>query len=106
MVEQERVLNAIYRAIDEINRQLPADKKLSKTPETALYTKSGVLDSLAFVNLILATEDSVADEFGVAISIADKVAAKSETNPFRSVGTLADYITGQLEGQTNGHEAF
>ncbi len=101
MDQTSRILNAIYKAIDEINQQLPADKRLGKSPDTVLYSKSGVLDSLGFVNLILTTEDSIADEFGVTINIADKVAAKSETNPFRTVTTLSDYIGSLLEPHPN-----
>lgn len=107
MIDQTtRILNAIYDAIDEINRQLPSAMQLDKAPDTALYAKSGVLDSLGFVNLILTVEETVADEFGMAVNIADKVAARLENNPFRSVSTLAEYIGGLLESQVNARERF
>lgn len=107
MIDQTaRILNAVYAAIDEINQQLPAGKRLSKTPDTLLYTKGGVLDSLGFVNLILAVEDSIADEFGMSVSMADKAVPTLENNPFRSVSTLVNYIAPLLEGQVNGHETF
>ncbi|MBK9751000.1 MAG: acyl carrier protein [Chloroflexi bacterium] len=107
MIDQTaRILNAIYAAIDELNQQLPADKRLSKTPDTVLYAKSGVLDSLGFVNLILAVEESIEDEFGLAVNIADKVATASEANPFRTVATLTEYIEPLIEGETSSDEAF
>ncbi|MBN8634940.1 MAG: acyl carrier protein [Anaerolineae bacterium] len=107
MIDQTaRILNAIYAAIDELNQQLPADKRLSKTPDTVLYAKSGVLDSLGFVNLILAVEESIEDEFGLAVNIAEKVATTSEANPFRTVATLTEYIEPLIEGETSSDEAI
>lgn len=99
MIEQQKIVEAVYRAIDRVNEQLPKDCEIAKAPDTVLYSKSGKLDSLGFVNLVLATEESVEDSFGVVVSIADKVAVSQEENPFRTVESLVRYIGGLLEAK-------
>ncbi|MBK8020920.1 MAG: hypothetical protein IPK19_05690 [Chloroflexi bacterium] len=96
--EQQQILEVIYGAIDDINRQLPAEQRLAKTPTTELYTESSNMDSLGLVNLILSTEERLEDAFGVSISISDQSVISRASNPFRTVQTLADFIEGKLRG--------
>lgn len=97
MVEQEKVVEIVYRAIDSVNEQLPRESWLEKLPDTVLYGNSSKLDSLGFVNLVLAIEESIEDEFDIVVTIADKVAVSQESNPFRTVESLIRYIADLLE---------
>ncbi len=99
MEKNEKVTQTIYSAIDELNRLLP--KPLEKSMDTVLFGKGGKLDSLGLVNLIVVTEQRIEEEFGVAITLADERALSRENSPFRSIGTLADYISSIME--TNSH---
>jgi acyl carrier protein len=99
-VDKQHVVESIYRAIDELNQQLPAEKRLSKMPDTPLYTRSGTLDSLGIVNLILFTEESLEQEFGVQIDLSSKLNSSSESNPLRDVNTFADYISSLIWSTT------
>jgi acyl carrier protein len=91
MDKREKVLQAIYGAVDELNDTLPAERKLAKTPETVLFGKGGKLDSLGLVNLIVATEQRIEEAFGVAVTLADERAMSQQHSPFRTIGSLADY---------------
>ncbi|MBT6295730.1 MAG: hypothetical protein HOJ14_04130, partial [Nitrospina sp.] len=64
MTELEKILNCIYEAVDEVNEQLPDGQKLEKSPDTVLFGESGKLESIDLVNVLVATEDSVEEEFG------------------------------------------
>jgi acyl carrier protein len=89
---QERILDTLYKAIDELNRQSRSASPLSKSTETALYGSGSELDSLGLVNFVVAVEEQVELEFGVAIVLADDRALAQDPSPFRSVGALADYV--------------
>lgn len=106
MIQKDRVAQAIFRAIDEINQQMPSTQRLDKSIETALAGRSGSLDSLMLVNLIVATEESIEEEFGFMINIADQQAMSQENSPFQTVGTLSDYISSILERNSNGTETI
>jgi acyl carrier protein len=93
---EERVLQVVYRAIDEINPGLPAERRLKKSAGTALFGHAGALDSLGLVNLIVAVEQAVEDELGASVTLADEKAMSQSASPFRTVGTLAAYVWRQL----------
>jgi acyl carrier protein len=94
MTTNERILQAIYRAVDEVNDTLPPERKLAKSPDTVLFGRAGTLDSLGLVNLIVAAEREVQEEFGAAIALADEKAMSQRNSPFQSIATLAAYIEG------------
>ena len=96
----EKIKRCISSAVDEINATLPKKHQLQKTPQTILFGKSGKLDSLGLINLIVATEQSINQEFSATISLADDRAMARKKNPFRSIKSLTDYVSTLLE-QTN-----
>lgn len=101
-MDRERITQAIYAAIDEINMLRPQAERLEKSDDTVLLGMSGKLDSLGLVNFIVATEMNLEEAFGVSLNLADDKAMSQEKSPFRTVGTLSDYIAGLLEEKLNG----
>ena len=92
MKKRKTIENIIINAVQEINEQLPQEQQLAQTTETVLFGKSGQLDSLGLVNLLVTIEQNIEDEFDVCITIADERAMSQKRSPFRTIGTLADYI--------------
>ena len=82
----ERILNIVFKALDELNEQL------TKSTKTVLFGNNGQLDSLGLVSLLVIIEQNIEDEFDVSITIADERAMSQKHSPFRTIGTLADYI--------------
>lgn len=98
----EKVLTAIYRAVDLINAELPPDRQLSKTPETRLLGSQSVLDSLHLVSLLINIEREVEDALGVALTLADERALSMKESPFRTIESLASYIGVLISEAQNG----
>ena len=92
MKGREQILKIIYGAIDEINKLSLSERKLDKTPDVKLYDKDGQLDSLMLVNLIVAIEQSIEEEFGVSLTIADEKAMSQKKSPFRTSSSLAEHL--------------
>ena len=84
--------NLIITSVKEINEQLPQEQQLGQSTKTVLFGKDGRLDSLSLVNLLVIIEQNIKDEFDVSITIADEKAMSQKRSPFRTIGTLADYI--------------
>ncbi len=91
-METERILQAIYQAVEEINLQLPEGARLTLSPETVLWSKSDGIDSMCLVNLIVLTEENIEEEFGQTINLADEKANSQKNSPFQTIKTLANYI--------------
>ena len=89
---KEKIHQSIFNSIDSLNAQLPNEGHIEKSNNTALFGSGSKLDSLEFVNLVVAVEQNIEDEFDVTITLADERAMSQETSPFRTVGTLTDYI--------------
>jgi len=69
--------------------------------DTTIYGNDSRLDSLGLINLIVAVEQNIEDEFDVSITIADERAMSQKYSPFRTIGSLADYIEVLLKEKLN-----
>jgi len=92
MAEHERILKAVYSAVDELNSQLPPGVSVEKSLDAPLYGGEGKLESLDFVTLVMEVEEKINAEFGTDITIADEHLLSKEQSPFSSVRTLIEYL--------------
>ncbi len=92
MPDRKKILELIFQAVEELNARLPEEERLEKSKDTPLTGKSAQLDSLQLVGLIVTAEQKIQEEFNAIITIADERALAQKNSPFRTVGTLADYI--------------
>jgi acyl carrier protein len=69
--------------------------------ETRLFGGSSEFDSIAVVSLLAEIEQRINDRCGTSIIIADERAMSQKRSPFRSIGTLAEYIQ-QLVSEQQG----
>ena len=60
-MDRERALDLIYETIDIVNQQLPAARRLARSPETVIVGPGGSLDSLGIVTFVLALEEKAGD---------------------------------------------
>ena len=68
------------------------------TSSMALYGTEGELDSMGLVSLILALEQSIEAEFGVAVALADEKALSQKNSPYRTVESLSGYASELVGG--------
>jgi len=96
MTDTEKIFRAIYIAVDEINELREKDAQVEKSTDTVLYGPSGDLDSMALVNLVVAVEQNIEEEFDISITLADEKAMSQRTSPFKTIEALAQYISSLL----------
>ena len=88
---KNKLINAIYSSIDEINRGLSGNNKIKKNESTVIFG-DGKIDSLAFINFISSIEENISNEFSISIDLTNEDVLMEEVSPFRTVSTLAEYI--------------
>ena len=71
------------------------DIQVELTKDTPLIGSSRILDSMGLVNTIVDIETAFLDE-DVEISLTSEAAMSSRISPFRSVGSLCNFIARQL----------
>jgi acyl carrier protein len=95
----KKVVDCIYAAVDEANRDSDGGPPMERSLDTAIHGDGSGLDSLGLINFIVAVEENVEREFGVALVLGDDRALDAEPSPFESVGALAGYVETLLEEQ-------
>lgn len=94
--DRGRVLAAVYQAINELNQQLPESRRLQKSPETALIEPSGSLDSMGLVNLVLITEETLKEEFGLEVNLTEFSDEYDGSSPYQDIQSLVTFIRAAL----------
>ena len=92
MANQEEIKNTIISVIDEVNETLSDDKKINRSVDTVLYGPEGHLDSLALTVFIVALEQRVENEFGMAVTLSGGMTLAPEKSFLKDISTLADYL--------------
>ena len=102
MTNIERVRKVIFCAIDVVNEQMSEDKRIDQNADIVLFGKGGRLDSLGLLNLMIAMEEKIEEEFGLTLTLASEEAMSLDRSPFRTIESLTNY-TSQLLSD-NGSE--
>ena len=96
-MDQNRIKQIVFEAIDEVNELLDENQQLKKSEETILFGEQGSLDSLGLIKLIVATETKIQECFDVPVTLANEKAMSMKNNPFRTVQSLIDFISDLLK---------
>jgi len=98
---KDKILGIVSETIDEFNALASDDQQLEKELDAPLYGGRGKLDSLGLVNIMVSVEQKAKDEFGVVIEVANEKAISQENSPFKTVGSLVNYIEKLLKEKQN-----
>jgi acyl carrier protein len=96
------VVNLVIASINEILSEENEDASEPVPqiePSTILLGKTGILDSHALVSAIVNIEEKLNDDHALDIVIADERAMSQEKSPFRTVNSLAEYISMLIKEQ-------
>jgi acyl carrier protein len=96
---REDILGLVYAAIDEVNAQAADGTLVEKAPDALLLGRERGVDSLTFVNLVVAIEEQIQNTFGKSVVLVDEDSMALQEHPFRTVGTLATYVEKVLANQ-------
>jgi D-alanine--poly(phosphoribitol) ligase subunit 2 len=99
MVERrDNITKVVFAAIDEFNSNLLEGERINKSLDEALIGSSGKVDSLGMINLIVAVEQKIEEEFKETVSLANDNAMSEQNSPFKTIGSLIDYVENLLKG--------
>ena len=94
---KSEIVSLITAQVKAYNENLDEPVDLSAGEDSVLFGEGGVLASVDFVTLVLDIEEAVETATGQSVTLADEHAMSQKHSPFRTVGSLADYISGLLE---------
>jgi acyl carrier protein len=91
MTGVERIRGAVYRTIDAVNDLLPSEQALEANDELVLIGNNASLDSMGFVNFVVALEEQLERELARDLNIADLLNMQADDDG-STVSTVADLI--------------
>jgi len=94
------IVACLQDVLQELEIPVPTDP--APGPETALLGGRSVLDSLGLVRLVLEVEQRLEERFDLSVSLADERAMSQQRSPFRTIGTLAEYVAVLAQEQASG----
>lgn len=101
-MHNRNVENLVIKSLKEIIEILNISVNKEIDSETKLFGPNGLLKSLELVSLIVDLEEKILNEYGIALTLADERAMSQKRSPFRSVSSLAQYITILIEESKHG----
>lgn len=87
----ERLHALIARCAREVAELQEAPVAVDLAPETRLFGREGLFDSIGLVSLIVMVEQAIEEEFEAVVTLADERAMSQKRSPFLTIGSLADY---------------
>lgn len=97
---KDKIVKIISEALTEINEELDYDSLKNITEATEIFGGDDGLDSLSLVRLVTEVEMNVNDEFDSSVLLASEKAMSMRNSPYRNVGSLTEFVVGELEGQS------
>jgi acyl carrier protein len=95
VIERRTLVDLIIKKLGDLDPLGPAAQP-DLHEGTVLLGADGVFDSLGLVTLLIDVEEAIAETTGVEITLSDDRAVSARSSPFRTVGTLADYVQNLL----------
>jgi D-alanine--poly(phosphoribitol) ligase subunit 2 len=91
------VAQTVFTSVEAFNQM--EDHRLDASSDVPLLGAHSQLDSLSLVRFIITVERQVETDLNVAVSLTDERAMSQRNSPYRTIGTLIDYITATLNEQ-------
>lgn len=92
-MEKEKINEVVKKTLKNYCEENEIEVDITK--DTPLIGSNRILDSMGLVNLIVDIETAFLDE-DVEISLTSEAAMSGRISPFRSVGSLCNFIARQL----------
>ena len=87
----EIIMASLHDLLDSMDR-VPESGTEPLGEDTVLIGDNSILDSMRLVSLIVDVEQRLEETSGLSLTIADERAMNMSRSPFRTIGTLTDYV--------------
>jgi len=93
MIDRTQIRTVVFAAIDKTNELLLDGNALPKDEATVLVGDGASLDSMGFVNFVVALEQEYMEAFGVGFDLVEQLnSANKDSERVSTVGQLIDFL--------------
>jgi acyl carrier protein len=103
MPEKDQIKAVVYRSIDRVNELLLDENALNKDDATILLGENSTLDSMGFINFIVALEEELAQVVSLDRNLLERLRPDSgEAKRWSTVAELIDAVTELVRMRQSG----
>jgi acyl carrier protein len=95
-LSEDRIRAVVMTAMQAANLSRDPDSQLTVAPDAPVFGPDSPLDSLGLVALLLDIEEDLV-AIGCHIVLSDERAMSQKRSPFRSVSSIAEYISSVIQ---------
>lgn len=92
MKMKEKIEKLVIEVVAEIAEDQDNEALKAPTSESKLFGARDGLDSMGIVMMVSDLEERIEEDLDVEVTLADERAMSLRNSPFRTVGSLVDYI--------------
>lgn len=92
----------IFPAVAQYKEMMDEPESFIQSPNTVLLGEGSVLSSIGLVNFLMVVEEQIEKMTGTSIVLASSKAMSRKNSPFRSLESLAAYVTELLDERAAG----
>jgi hypothetical protein len=98
MADRNPIQAVVFEAIDRVNEVLLDESAVAKDTGTILLGDGAVLDSMGFVNFVVALEERLKDTTGISLSVVEELNAANNGAPApATVNDFIEFLSGLLQ---------
>lgn len=91
-LDREALRSLVLESLADVLRSRATSVDSPLGEDARLLGRGAVIDSLGLVALIVEVEQRLEERHGFVVTLADERAMSQRHSPFRTVGTLTDYV--------------
>ena len=95
---KDKIMELLRDIIAELNEELQYESLNNINEDTPIFGDDAGIDSLSLAFLVSQAEVRVDEELGHQVVLADEKAMSMRNSPYRTVGTLIDFIIERIGG--------
>ena len=93
ILDQSQIQRVIDCAVDRVNEVLLDANAVQKDRATVLVGPGAILDSMGFVNFVVAVEDELGEAFGLEVNLVEEINLLEETRPGpKTIGEIIEFL--------------
>jgi hypothetical protein len=98
MLKKGEIREAVFRAIDHVRESLVDENALPRDESAVLLGEQAALDSMGFVNFVVAVEEEMSRITGRPFYLVEKLnAPDAEAQSISTVGQFIDFLHGSVQ---------
>jgi len=99
-MQERELIDLMVSLLGRVLSEQDERADVQATASSSLVGEDAIVTSLSLVSFIADVESTLADSYGIEVTLVSEHALSRRKSPFRTITTLADYVLELTEGRS------